>query len=167
MEDRRDIIPFFCIWENSSIREVKWLSQDHIFRKLELTPCFSTLCSCILHGEEFIHVSLLGWVTFKQTFKYSPSFQHLSSVFSTSSQFFQPPQRTMLQSSYALNEDLKWKVKVKVTQSCPTLWDPMDYTVHGILQARILEWVTVPFSRVSSRPRDQTQVSSIADSLPA
>ena len=33
------------------------------------------------------------------------------------------------------------KVKVKVTQLCPTLCDPMDYTVHGILQARILEWV--------------------------
>ena len=39
------------------------------------------------------------------------------------------------------------KVKVKVTQSCPTLCDPMDYTVHGILQARILEWVAYTFSR--------------------
>jgi len=39
---------------------------------------------------------------------------------------------------------------------------PMDYTVHGILQARILEWVAVPFSRGSSQPRDQTQVSHIA-----
>ena len=38
-------------------------------------------------------------------------------------------------------------VKVKVAQSCPTLCDPMDYTVHGILQARILEWVAFPFSR--------------------
>ena len=38
----------------------------------------------------------------------------------------------------------------------------MDYTVHGILQARILEWVAVPFSRGSSQPRDQTQVSHIA-----
>ena len=38
-------------------------------------------------------------------------------------------------------------MKVKVAQSCPTLCDPMDYTVHGILQARILEWVTFPFSR--------------------
>ena len=38
-------------------------------------------------------------------------------------------------------------VKVKVAQSCPTLCDPMDYTVHGILQARILEWVVFPFSR--------------------
>ena len=35
---------------------------------------------------------------------------------------------------------------VKVTQSCPTLCDPMSYTVHGILQARILRWVAFPFS---------------------
>ena len=54
------------------------------------------------------------------------------------------------------------KVKVKVAQSCPTLCDPMDYTIYGILQARILEWVDLPFSRVSSQPRDQTQVSRIA-----
>ena len=53
-------------------------------------------------------------------------------------------------------------VKVKVAQSCPTVCDPVDYTVHGILQARILEWVAYPFSRGSSQPRDQTQVSRIA-----
>ena len=59
-------------------------------------------------------------------------------------------------------------MKVKVAQSCLTLCDPMDHTVHGILQARILEWVAVPFSRGSSQPRDRTQVSHIAgDSLPA
>ena len=46
------------------------------------------------------------------------------------------------------------KVKVKVTQLCPTLYDPMDDTVHGILQTRILEWVAVPFSGGSSQPRD-------------
>ena len=51
---------------------------------------------------------------------------------------------------------------VKVAQLCPTLCDPMDYTVLGILQARILEWVAVPFSRGSSQPRDQTQFSHIA-----
>ena len=57
-----------------------------------------------------------------------------------------------------------WKVGqwVKVTQSCWTLCDPMDYTVHGILQARILGWVAFPFSRRSSQPRDRTQVSHIA-----
>ena len=53
-------------------------------------------------------------------------------------------------------------LKVKVSQSCPTLCDPMDYLVPGILQARILEWVAFPFSRGSSQPRDQTQVSHIA-----
>ena len=51
--------------------------------------------------------------------------------------------------------------KVKVTQSCPTLCDPMDYTVHGILQARILEWVAYPFSSGSSQTRNQTGVSCI------
>ena len=54
------------------------------------------------------------------------------------------------------------KVKVKVTQLCPALCDPMDYTVHGILQARILEWVAFPFSRGSSQTIARTQVSHIA-----
>ena len=54
------------------------------------------------------------------------------------------------------------KVKVKVTQSYPTLCYPVDYRVHGILQARILEWVAFPFSRGSSQPKDRTQFSHIA-----
>ena len=53
-------------------------------------------------------------------------------------------------------------VKVKVAQLCPTLCDPIDYAVCGILQARILEWVAFPFSRGSSQPRDWSQVSRIA-----
>ena len=56
---------------------------------------------------------------------------------------------------------LSW-MKVKVPQSYPTLCDPMDYTVHGILKARILEWVAFPFSRGSSQPRDRIQASRIA-----
>ena len=52
--------------------------------------------------------------------------------------------------------------KVKVTQLCPTLCNPMDYTAHGILQARILEWVAFPYSSKSSQSRDRTQVSHIA-----
>ena len=54
---------------------------------------------------------------------------------------------------------------VKVPQSYLTLFDPMDYAVHGILQARTLEWVAFPFSRASSQPKDQTQVSHIAGGL--
>ena len=57
------------------------------------------------------------------------------------------------------------KHTVKVALSCPTLCNPMDYIVHGILQARILEWVAVPFSRGSSQPRGRTQVCHIAGRL--
>ena len=56
-------------------------------------------------------------------------------------------------------------VKVKAAQSCPTLCDPVDYTVHGILQARRLEWVAFPSSRGSSQPRSRTQVSRFAGGL--
>ena len=54
----------------------------------------------------------------------------------------------------------------EVDQSCPTLCDPVHsclpgFSVHGILQARILEWVTISFFRGSSQPRDRTRVSSI------
>ena len=51
---------------------------------------------------------------------------------------------------------------VLAMSTCPALYDPIDYTARGILQARILEWVAVPFSRVSSQPRGQTQVSHIS-----
>ena len=58
-------------------------------------------------------------------------------------------------------------MKVLVAQSCPTLYEPNDCSppgssLHGILQARLLEWVAIPFSRGSSRPRDQSQVYHIA-----
>ena len=59
---------------------------------------------------------------------------------------------------------LKRSRERKVTQSCPTLCNPMGRSlpgscVHGILQARVLEWVAISFSRGSSRPRDRTWVS--------
>ena len=57
---------------------------------------------------------------------------------------------------------LQEKWKSKVAQSCPTLCNPMDYAVHGILQARILEWVAFLFSRGTSQPWDWTRVSHIA-----
>ena len=62
-----------------------------------------------------------------------------------------------------------WALLVsEVTQSCPTLCNPVDCSLpgsslHGILQARILEWVAISFSRGSSQPRDRTRVSHIAD----
>ena len=63
--------------------------------------------------------------------------------------------------------NLNISVCVLVAQSCPTLCDPMDYSppgssVHGILQARKPEWIAIPFSRGSSRPRDQTHISCVS-----
>ena len=58
-----------------------------------------------------------------------------------------------------------WKEsEMLITQSCPTLWDPMDCnpsgsSAYGILQARILEWIAIPFSRGYSWPRDRTHIS--------
>ena len=57
------------------------------------------------------------------------------------------------------NLEAAWKWK---SLSHVWLYDPMAYTVHGILQVRILEWVALPFSRGSSQPRDRTQVSHVA-----
>ena len=57
-----------------------------------------------------------------------------------------------------LNDSLK----VKIVQSCMALCNPMNYTVHGIIQARIVEWVAIPFFGGFSQPSDQTQVSCIA-----
>ena len=59
-----------------------------------------------------------------------------------------------------------WKSKVLASQSCLTLYNPMDwsllgFSVHGILPTSILEWVAIPFSRGSSQPRNQTWVSCI------
>ena len=59
-------------------------------------------------------------------------------------------------------------VKVTVTQTCLTLCNPMGYTVHGILQARVLEWVALPFSRDLPNPGIEPKSPTLqADSLPA
>ena len=72
-----------------------------------------------------------------------------------------------MQMTPPLWQKAKVNVKVKVTQSCPILCN-WNCIVHGILQARILEWVAFPFSRGSSQPKYRTQVSHIAGgSLPA
>ena len=65
------------------------------------------------------------------------------------------------------NQSILKESESEVAQSCPTLCGPMDCSlsgssVHGIFQARVLEWIAISFSRGSSRPRNQTQVSCIA-----
>ena len=62
---------------------------------------------------------------------------------------------------------ISYRVHAKSLQSCPTLCNPTDHSspgssVHGILQARILEWVTISYSRGSSRSRDRTRASCVS-----
>ena len=66
-----------------------------------------------------------------------------------------------------ITDSMDKRVKVKVTQSCLTLCDPMDYMVPGILQARILEWIAFHFSRGSSNPWVEPRSPALqVDSLP-
>ena len=70
--------------------------------------------------------------------------------------------------SVTLRADQPSESVSEVAQSCPTLCDPMDCSlpgspVHGILQAIVMEWIAISFSRGSSQPRDRTQVSHIVD----
>ena len=102
-----------------------------------------------------IHISPLSWISFpiKVTTESWVGLLALHSRFSFVIYFI-----------YNIN---RVEVKVLVTQPCPTLWDPIDRSppdssVHVILQARILEWVAISFSRLSSQPSDWTWVSHIA-----
>ena len=67
------------------------------------------------------------------------------------------------------NREHRKESESEVTQSCPTLCDPMDSSLHqappsmGFSRREVLEWVAISFSRESSQPRDQTQVSHIVD----
>ena len=70
--------------------------------------------------------------------------------------------RTNVRPQDLLNLNFSPSCVCLVAQSCLTLCDPIDSSVCGISQVRILEWVAIPFSRGSSQPRDQTRVSCIA-----
>ena len=91
--------------------------------------------------------------------QYASKFGKLSSAHRTGKgQFsFQSQRKAMPK-----NVQSKESERSEVAQSFPTLCNPMASSIHGILQAIILEWVAMPFSRGSSWPRDQTQVSHIA-----
>ena len=77
------------------------------------------------------------------------------------------PLSFLIQSGFHLVQPQKSESESEVAQSCPTLCDPMDCSlrdssIHGIFQARELEWVAVSFSRGSSQPRDRNRFSHIA-----
>ena len=121
-----------------------WKSTFSVPIKLQSTGIHSTHVAEGWAGEE-------SWIIFPR-----------AQVVGLSSDFFRLKMERFLYLRHIFTFSLVHFLKVKVAQSCPTLCNPMDYTVHGILQARILEWVAFPFSRGSSQPSDWTQVSCIA-----
>ena len=130
---------------------------------ITLGSCFNFLEVCLIPHEELQELTELVHTVAIKYFS-SHSLQHSSCNVYLVLQEQSDLQKWGPQSlvPFFLVKNIK-----KVTQLCPTLCNPMDgnlpgSSVHGILQARILEWVAVPFTSGSSQPRNRTGVSCIA-----
>ena len=148
-------------WYWISKDQGNYQSKDQVSRK-----CSIRLCVPLRHLDHFdgfrcchlnlcshfspIKVTLLKLITFAKLHNSWSSFQH-----------------SLLPWWWGMPTGMFYPVLCLVTQSCQTLCDPMDCSppgssVFGVLQARILEWVVIPFSKGSPQPRDGTQVSCMA-----
>ena len=146
----------FCI--NSS-PFVPYLTNQYILSGLfsslwNTDHVFSSMCPLLLI-HHFTAVSLHSY-----TFFYRLSFLSISSCIPHHGWYYLNPLSTKPFQNHSKKES-------EVAQLCPTLCNPMDgslpgSSVHGVLKASKLEWVAITFSRGSSRPRGQTQVSHIA-----
>ena len=135
-----------------------WVPQAHEYRwRLEVEPCF---------------ISMVDWSCLRRRkcypFYFTNCFRKQTSL---ALAILVSPQQELFSILSVIKEMIDiWacrKVKVLNTDSCLTLCNPMDCSlpgssVHGMLQARTLEWVAISSSKGSSQPRDQTQVSSTA-----
>ena len=131
--------PFSLSWSNLSRGGIKW-NQDWYRKNAEAVCYFSLSWLCLSFVFLLIFKVILNFFIFWTINPY------------------------LLFSSFDLSVHL---LSCSVTQSCPTLCNPMDCSlpgssVHGIFQARMLEWIAIPFSRGSSQPRDWTQITYIA-----
>ena len=137
-----------CIFKHKSLANAKHpyshlldLIVTFFFPFLHHLTIYVYRCTCMYTG-------LLHWLSIKNP----PAMQEVQEIHVQSLDWEDATEEeTATPSSILL---FLYIVKVKVTQSCPTLCDPMDYTVHRNLQARILGWVSFHFSRESSQPRD-------------
>ena len=134
------------IWFNPWVRKIPWR------RKWQPTPVF-------LPGESHGWRSLVGYSP-----RVAKSQTRLSDFTSLTILLVMPNAADVAPDSLGLG--CSGPLQNEVAQSCPTLCDPMDCSpsrssLHGILQARVLEWVAISFSRGSSQPRDRTRVSRI------
>ena len=128
-----------------------------------------SLPSFSIHG--IFQARILEWVAISSSRRSSPPtcWTRISSISCIVGRFFTPHTTWKLLDNLLISLIC---VHAKSLQLCPTLCDPMDCSpqgssVHGIVQARILEWVAISSSRRSSPPRARTWVSYIANSLPS
>ena len=147
-------IQFSCLFMSDSLR-LHGLQHTRLPCPSPTPRACSNLCPSSWWCHPTILSSVVPFSSRLQSFPASGSFQM--------SQFFTSGGQRIGASASA--SVLPMNV-CEVAQSCPTLCDPMDcslpgFSVHGILQARILEWVTISFSRGYSQPRDRTRVSRI------
>ena len=135
-----------------------------------LSPLRVTLCpqTSFPHGGEKAAAAAQGTqprshrIQKREIFLFLPSFcWEQIKLFSWTISPSPQPGRLSLTHHWLEECHIRWG---EIAESCPTLCDPVDcnllgFSVHGILQARILEWIAISFSRGSSWPRDWTQVS--------
>ena len=114
-----------------------------------------------IHARGPLYLLFLCWVVLSQCLEGLIPCGHLGLITSSES-----PSRSTF-SKVGSSWSFSIRSKVKVIQLCPALCSPVDYIVHGILQARILEWVAFPISRGSSQPGIKPRSPALqTDSLP-
>ena len=146
-----------CSWNDISSRLCHWVESKIYIRMYtqSLTYIHTYISTCIYWNRKW-------WVNTDTSIGMNISGFILGFTLCVQLPF----QRVRKWVLFALIYSFDLKVKVLVIQSCPTLYNPTDSlpgsSIHGILQARLLEWFAIPFSRGSFQPRDWTQVSCIA-----
>ena len=163
------------VWRNRIAFFLKSMSHDCVMRSdpvfLQEGPWIFLHHNKKLAAKSIMNIHYFNWRLFMKLRSYECSNRNILSKMFKAYRNYKLSSRLWTASQKAWIHSLPLqlticvttgRVKVKVTQSCPTLCDPMDCTVHGILQARIWEWVTFPFYRGSSQPKDWTQVFYIA-----
>ena len=129
---------------------IVWKSEQHIHTPVHTTPSVARICLHVCFNRECV----LCTAVFPQ--RPCTCVCHMVSRPSEDCEKHMCKELLKEKLSSGVSSYLSEKVKMKVVQSCLTLCNPMDYTAHGILQARILEWVAFPFSRGSGSYQEGT-----------
>ena len=155
----------FFLWPSSiplCIYTTPYLSI-HLSNGHKLLPCLAVVNSTAVNVGMHISFQIRVFIFSRYMPRSGISESYGNSIFSFLRNLQQEPTICCLQETHFRAKD----VRAKSFQLCPTLCDPMDcslpgFSVNGILQARILEWVAIPSSRGTSQTRDQTCISYVS-----